>query len=87
MPTLEDFGPWNVAYFMETYIEPFLGIVAKIIVPSIQVLINIWIAIAQQLIGFQIIVILVEKLQQTYNQPTEGQNERPPTELCVLDLK
>ena len=52
MNTTEDMGSWDFAFFMETYIEPFLGIVAKGIVPSIQVLVNIWIAIAQQLIGF-----------------------------------
>ena len=52
MPTIEDMDSWNFAYFMETYVEPFLGVVASVLIPSVQLLVNIWIAIAQQFIGF-----------------------------------
>ncbi len=41
MLTPEDKAAWEFAYYMEMYVEPFLGIVYHTIGPAIMILLNI----------------------------------------------
>ena len=40
---------WDFAYYMEVYVEPFLGVIVKTLLPAIETLITIFALIVYQL--------------------------------------